>query len=120
MLEATKCLQPCVGGVLSSFSRAAFLLDRCQIVSVAGLRKRTSRKGVGGFLFVCLGGFARAPPAKEEITSLHIAVSAVVSPSLLLIPDGFSLWYKNSRMNDKDIGKLHSLFFMPSLLGPSK
>ena len=55
MLEATKCLQPCVGGgaVLSASSRAAFLLDRCQRVSVAALRKHTLRKGVGGFcLFV--------------------------------------------------------------------
>ena len=57
MLEATKCLQPCVGGsiVLSSFSRGAFPLDRCQVVSVAGLRKHTLRKEVGGFFFyVCL------------------------------------------------------------------
>ena len=65
MLEATKCLQPCVGGsiVLSSFSRGAFPLDRCQVVSVAGLRKHTLRKEVGGFffLFVCLGGFAKVP-----------------------------------------------------------
>jgi hypothetical protein len=34
--------------------------------------------------------------AKEEITSLHIAIFAAVSPSSLLIPDGFSLWYKTA------------------------